>query len=85
MRREQEPLAGVRPGSKPAHTATSIGYTARRDAILGSLAGRGRRDANARGLVTRQRGNVRRERVLCEHILAGECVMSGHASSVFAF
>lgn len=33
MRREQKPLAGVRPGSKPAHTSTLIGYTTQRDVI----------------------------------------------------
>ncbi|CAL9405431.1 hypothetical protein SUDANB54_01541 [Streptomyces sp. enrichment culture] len=33
MRREQKPLTGVRPASKPAHTSTLIGYTTWRDAI----------------------------------------------------
>lgn len=33
MRREQKHPAGVRPGSKPAHTSALIGYTTQRDAI----------------------------------------------------
>jgi hypothetical protein len=36
MRRKRKPLVGVRPGSKPAHTCSSIGYTPQRDAIAES-------------------------------------------------